>query len=322
VSGSDDGEEMKPLIFPRNGGTLLCNWSEAPLSSVAGVPECIVDDISSGQRGGGGGGDSSSSSTAAAVAMTSPTNDMFDGNLLRVATCELEYGPLNCDFFWKGSNYPYFDETTLPPVLGCGLNLPAIDLLTPRRAAAAVWTWAPGHPYTATTQATGAASCAVLLVLDGRWRAVTCPGDSGGQPPVYPSACRQVNQNTGAGTRDSSSISKKDHFISLSSSSSTTEDTNNNNDDDDGGVLGTRWILGDGGKGRGWCPEGSYFDVPRHPRENYQLKELLKKSGQQGAWLPLNAPTWLPPDMIDGGGDGGVVVKREEDVKFNRAAVF
>lgn len=315
VSGSDYGREMKPLIFPRKGGDLLCNWSEAPLSSVAGVPECIVDDYGSGRsEGGRGGGDSSLPSV-----ITTPANGMFDGNLLRVATCELEYGPLNCDFVWKGSNYPYFDETTLPPVLGCGLNLPAVDLLTPTRAAAAVWTWAPGHPYTTTSQATGGgdASCAVVLVSDGRWRAVTCPGGGGGgQPPVYPSACRQRN------TSRSDDVNSKYPFISLSPSPTkdTTTTTNNNNDDDDAGVLGSRWILGDGEKGRGWCPEGSYFDVPRHPRENYQLKQLLKKSGQQGAWLPLNAPTWLPPDMMmDGGGMGR---REEEGVKGSRAAVF
>jgi len=32
-------------------------------------------------------------------------------------------------------------------VLGCGLNVPSPDLLTPSKAAAAIWTWAPGHPY-------------------------------------------------------------------------------------------------------------------------------------------------------------------------------
>lgn len=32
-------------------------------------------------------------------------------------------------------------------VLNCGLNMAAPDLLTPSKAAAAVWTWAPGHPF-------------------------------------------------------------------------------------------------------------------------------------------------------------------------------
>jgi hypothetical protein len=34
----------------------------------------------------------------------------------------------------------------LPVVTRCGLNMPSPDLLTPARAAAHVWTWAPGHP--------------------------------------------------------------------------------------------------------------------------------------------------------------------------------
>ena len=35
----------------------------------------------------------------------------------------------------------------LPQLLGCGLSQPAPDLITPSKAAAAIWTWAPGHPY-------------------------------------------------------------------------------------------------------------------------------------------------------------------------------
>ena len=34
----------------------------------------------------------------------------------------------------------------MPDVVSCGLNMPSPDLLTPERAAATIWTWAPGHP--------------------------------------------------------------------------------------------------------------------------------------------------------------------------------
>jgi hypothetical protein len=43
---------------------------------------------------------------------------LFDGLLTRVISCELQYGPMNCDFVWRGSNQPVFDEITLPPVSG------------------------------------------------------------------------------------------------------------------------------------------------------------------------------------------------------------
>lgn len=44
---------------------------------------------------------------------------------------------------------PVLDEQSLPEVTACGLNMPCPDLLTPQRAAGAIWTWAPGHPHAA-----------------------------------------------------------------------------------------------------------------------------------------------------------------------------
>ena len=44
---------------------------------------------------------------------------------------------------------PVLDEQSLPLVTACGLNMPCPDLLTPQRAAAAIWTWAPGQPQAA-----------------------------------------------------------------------------------------------------------------------------------------------------------------------------
>lgn len=220
VSGSDYGIAMRPLIFSR--GEALCNWSEAPLESISGIPDCTLGN---------------------------DLKPMFDGYLLRVATCELEYGPMNCEFVWKGSNEPYLDELTLPTVLGCGLNLPAVDLLTPSKAAAAVWTWADGHPYVS------GASCAVINAHDGRWQAIAC--DSG---TSIPSACRKPGNV-------------------------------------EQGILDTSWVLGTG-ISRGACPQGTYFDVPRHPRENYELAWLLLQSNAEYAWLPLQGPTWMPADIF------------------------
>lgn len=44
---------------------------------------------------------------------------------------------------------PVLDEELLPEAVACGLAQPAPDRLTPRRAAAAIWSWAPGHPHAA-----------------------------------------------------------------------------------------------------------------------------------------------------------------------------
>lgn len=163
---------------------------------------------------------------------------------------------------WRGSNQPVFDEATLPPVLGCGLNMPAPDLLTPQRAAAAIWTWAPGHPYDtrdAGSLAAGAAAaagaalgappanCGVLSASDARWRAVPCA------LPLLPSACRLANASLGA---------------------------------PDGG-----WVL-DSSLPRGACPEGAQYDLPRHPRENYLLAAALQRGGHDAAWLPVHGPEW------------------------------
>lgn len=41
---------------------------------------------------------------------------------------------------------PLLDESSLPDVYQCGLNMPSPDLLTPQRAASTIWSWAPGEP--------------------------------------------------------------------------------------------------------------------------------------------------------------------------------
>ena len=172
--------------------------------------------------------------------------------------------------------------------MGCGLNQPAPDLLTPVRAAAAIWTWAPGHPFDPSytdgrlgaaltrhlqqqqqrrrpeqqqqagrqrdrqrqPQPAGAvvANCGVISASDARWRAVPCA------LPALPSACRLQNASLGAA---------------------------------DGG-----WVVGDGGAERGACPEGTLYDLPRHPRENYLLAAALQRAGHEAAWLPVHGPEW------------------------------
>lgn len=61
------------------------------------------------------------------------------------------------------------------------------------------------------------------------------------------------------------------------------------------GSRGGQWVLGGGA--RGTCPEGSVPDLPRHPRENYQLAAALRDAVAPGAWLPMEGPAWDVPSL-------------------------
>lgn len=107
----------------------MCNWNEPNLPNVHGVPLCAVDAFTSTNTPSGRSGSSGSpwlptDSSRGAGAGTGGAGDqppaegrpLWDGSLVRVPTCELEYGPLNCDFVFRGTNAPVLDEATLPAV--------------------------------------------------------------------------------------------------------------------------------------------------------------------------------------------------------------
>ena len=136
VSSSDYGDAMASHVFAR--GPDVCDWREPGLREL---------DASTCELREGG---------------------FMEGSLLRTPSCQIQYGPLNCDFILKNDNKPVLDEALLRNVVNCGLNVPAPDLLTPARAAAAVWTWAPGFPVES-----GEGGCSDVVYVaasDGRWR--------------------------------------------------------------------------------------------------------------------------------------------------------
>ena len=134
VSGTDYGAEaMGSLVFPRRGESAPCGWAEPALKGFRGVPQC---DAECSARDG-------CSESGGEQMQTAKT---LSGRILRILSCELQYGPLNCDFVWKQGNDPVLDEQSLPGVTSCGLSMPSPDSVGPRRAAAGVWTWAEGHP--------------------------------------------------------------------------------------------------------------------------------------------------------------------------------
>ena len=126
----------------------MCGWTEPNLSAVEGLPTCIVHGPLPPSSVAGAGtaarstadsgvvttlASAAATSTAAGGAQAAGAADssasgggsgsrageaLFDGTLVRVETCELEYGPLNCDFVFRGTNEPYLDEVTMPAVSG------------------------------------------------------------------------------------------------------------------------------------------------------------------------------------------------------------
>lgn len=84
VSATDYGDAA-PSLFARSGAN-VCGWSEPPLATFRGAPHC---DAVCGPRSG---------------CAERGAEKALDGRLLRVLTCELQYGPLNCDFKWKADN--------------------------------------------------------------------------------------------------------------------------------------------------------------------------------------------------------------------------
>lgn len=59
----------------------LCSWQEPGLALWEGEPACMMH--ADGLADGG---------------------ETLSGQILRTTTCELQYGPMNCEFVWKGTN--------------------------------------------------------------------------------------------------------------------------------------------------------------------------------------------------------------------------
>lgn len=98
VSRSDYGGEMNSTVFARDGPD-VCNWNEPDYTNFQPFPNCQV----------GG-------------------SQMNNGQILRMPTCDLVYGPLDCGFNW-GSNTGLLTPETIPPLVQCNFNIPSPDLI-------------------------------------------------------------------------------------------------------------------------------------------------------------------------------------------------
>jgi len=139
LSGADFGADMNSTIFAKLG-TDLCNWAEPDYQNFNPFPTCVMDHV------------------AANV-----------GNLIRMPTSQLQYGPFNSSFH-IGINLGVLTKETLPPVIECNINFPSPDLLSESKVEAMVWTWARGFPiFNATDK-----QCTVLDIALGRWISIPC----------------------------------------------------------------------------------------------------------------------------------------------------
>jgi len=170
---------------------------------------------------------------------------------------------------------PLLDEVSLPDVVGCGVNQPAPDSWSPARAAATVWTWAPGVPSDPPPPPSGRGEswwdwlervrrwiagqrglCGFLDPADARWRARPCSD-------AVVTACR--------------------------------------NDTGPVPVPVAPWTLGYGK--RGVCPPGTVFAPPLTPPDAAALAAAVAVGGHDGAWLPVKGPGWAVEVSSGGGGE-------------------
>lgn len=92
--------------------------------------------------------------------------ETMTGQACRLEVCEIEYGPLSCQTSLR-KPLAGLDEDLLKRAFMCGYNFPSPDNLTPSRAAAAIWSWAPGHP----PKPTGNQNLQTFIsAKDGLWR--------------------------------------------------------------------------------------------------------------------------------------------------------
>ncbi|KAL7687907.1 putative PLC-like phosphodiesterase, TIM beta/alpha-barrel domain superfamily [Plasmopara halstedii] len=139
MSGVDYLNIGEEILFVKDS---ICNWQE-PILPISPFPDCRFHGSES-------------------------NFGIFDENftILRPETSEIEYGFLNAAGE-IGINQNLLDESTLPGVVDCGVNLPSPDNLTPNRIKATIWVVSDGkelHP----------SECVALLRNAKTWQSVDC----------------------------------------------------------------------------------------------------------------------------------------------------
>ncbi|TYZ64664.1 hypothetical protein PybrP1_006352 [[Pythium] brassicae (nom. inval.)] len=140
LSGADYSPEGDELLFVKDS---ICDWQEPPLPFLP-FPTCRFH---------------------------RPNFGPLDANrtIFRPETSEIVYGFLNADGK-LGKNEYVLDETTLPPLVACGVNIPSPDNITPTRMASTIWAFARDSAALVPGQ------CVGIVRSDGAptWRSVDC----------------------------------------------------------------------------------------------------------------------------------------------------
>jgi len=131
ASRADYGEDMYEIFFYFGD---VCGWTELGLDTFTPYPNCYFDGLL-------------------------PNNNQ----LIRMGSSEIQYGILNSGG-QLGPNTGLLNETTIPGLVVCDLNILSPDNLTPERATSMIWTWSE------TTYSDGTTPSGSLLnSTDTRW---------------------------------------------------------------------------------------------------------------------------------------------------------
>lgn len=140
LSGADYSPDGDELLFVKES---ICDWQEPPLPFLP-FPTCRFH---------------------------RPNVGPLDANrtIFRPETSEIVYGFLNADGK-LGKNEYVLDETTLPPMVACGVNLPSPDNITPTRMESSIWA------FTRNSAAPVKGQCVALVRSDmsPTWQSVAC----------------------------------------------------------------------------------------------------------------------------------------------------
>ncbi|KAK9841564.1 hypothetical protein WJX74_007998 [Apatococcus lobatus] len=272
TSGTDYGTAMAPIIFDRSQ---ICGWVEPSLEQLLGEPTCAE---AGGYAHGG---------------------KTLSGQIFRTISCELYYGPFNCNFYWQSDNQPLLDELTLPGVSRCGLNVPCPDRVTPMRVASSMWSWAEGHPTSLPPQsgtsqhpsqhptqpaATNRASSSSQSTPTGAVISWVAHGLRQLWQHAWPPAAAQMLEadNAGGGCAALSASDGRWREVSC-----------------DAGLPSACWLANStwsvAAVPRGACPQGSGTRVPAHAKENTALQAAVRTANKDAAFLPIQGPTWAIP---------------------------
>lgn len=137
MSGADYSPEGDELLFVKES---ICGWQEPPLP-FAPFPSCRF------QRGNIG-----------------PLDE--NKTIFRPETSEIEYGFLNADG-QIGKNKYLLDESSLPPLVDCGVNIPSPDNITPKRMESTIWALKRGERLEK-------GKCVAITRAEASWKSVDC----------------------------------------------------------------------------------------------------------------------------------------------------